>query len=181
MRLNEKTNRMERRAVRFSFAIKKNALADPLTKRSVLRLRIFEAEQAVCRHVLFDRGEAADRLRKAVVRIVVVALGDLAQKHGARTRLHVEIVIEPGRHRDRFAGCETDLCACRYRIGTAVRMDKDVGEFVDRLVGERVVDPDQDIPAAAVDDVFGLEPVEMHRRVLAFLKIKKLFCVGLRI
>ena len=35
MRLNEKTNRMERRAVRFSFAIKKNALArllgDPKT------------------------------------------------------------------------------------------------------------------------------------------------------
>ncbi|KAF5034990.1 hypothetical protein DSECCO2_590350 [anaerobic digester metagenome] len=45
--------------------------------------RIFIAEQTIGLFVLLNGGEAPNRLIKAVIGMVVVALADLAQQHGA--------------------------------------------------------------------------------------------------
>ena len=60
-------------------------------------------------------------------------------------------------------------------------MDGHVGDFVDGLVGQAVVDADEHVAAAAVDDVLGLVPVEMVRGILAFLHVEQLFRIDLRI
>ena len=60
-------------------------------------------------------------------------------------------------------------------------MDSHVGDFVDGLVGQAVVDADEHVAAAAVDDVLGLVPVEMVRGILPFLHVEQLLGVDLRI
>ena len=60
-------------------------------------------------------------------------------------------------------------------------VDGDVAFIVDLLVGQGVIDPDQHIAAAAVDDVLGLVPVEMVWGILPFLHVEQLLGVDLRI
>ena len=82
---------------------------------------------------------------------------------------------------DALARGQADLRAGRDGIGLAVAVDSHVGDFVDGLVGQAVVDADEHVAAAAVDDVLGLVPVEMVRGILAFLHVEQLFRIDLRI
>ena len=58
---------------------------------------------------------------------------------------------------------QTDLAPRRDGVGSPVGVNRDVRLVVDGLVRQAVVDADQDIAAAAVDNVFGLVPVEVIR------------------
>ena len=129
------------------------------------RGRILVAEEAVGGLVLFDGGEAAHRRVEAVVRVVVVALAHFAEKDVAGAGLHAEVVVEALRDVDAFAGGEADLRAGGDGVGVPVGVDRHVGLVVDLLVREGVVDADEDVAAAAVDDVLGLVPVEVVRGV----------------
>ena len=61
----------------------------------------------------------------------------------------------------------------------AVGIDGHVGFIVDRLIGMGLVHLDQHIAAATVDDILGLEPVEMVGRILALLQGQQLLGVDL--
>ena len=76
---------------------------------------------------------------------------------------------------------QTDLRTGWDGICLAVAVDSYVGDLVDGLVGQAVVDADEHVAAAAVDDVLGLVPVEMVRGILAFLHVEQLFRIDLRI
>ena len=82
---------------------------------------------------------------------------------------------------DAFARRQADLRARRDRYEAAVARDGDVRRPVHAFVRPRQVDPDQQGPAAAVDDVLRLEPVEMPRRVLSFLQVQQFFRVDFRV
>ena len=58
-------------------------------------------------------------------------------------------------------------------------MDRHVGIIVDLFIRQTVVDADQRVAAAAVDDILGFEPMEMVCRRLAFLEVEQLFCINL--
>ena len=60
-------------------------------------------------------------------------------------------------------------------------MDRHVGFIINFFIGKRIVDPDQHVTAAAVDDVLGLIPVEVVGGVLALLEVQQLFRVDLGI
>ena len=131
--------------------------------------------------VFFDGGEAADRRVEAVVGVVVVALTDLAEQDGAGAGLDVEVVVQVLRDVDALARGQTDLRAGRDGICLAVAVDGHVGDLVDGLIGQAVVDADEHVAAAAVDDVLGLVPVEMVWGILPFLHVEQLLGVDLRI
>ena len=63
---------------------------------------------------------------------------------------------------------------------SAVAVDSHVGFFANGLVGQAVVDADEDI-AAAVDDVLGLVPMEMIWGILSLFHVQQLLGVDLRI
>lgn len=142
---------------------------------------IFITKKTVWSLVFFDLGEPAYRRVKAVIGIVVVYLGDLAQKDCTRAFFDFKIVIHKGLDRDALAGREPYLGARLYLIGPAVGMDRNIAFLIDLFVREGVIDADQEIAAALVDDVFHLEPVKMIRRILPFLNEKELLGIGLRI
>ena len=60
-------------------------------------------------------------------------------------------------------------------------MDGDVGLIVNGLVGVGIVNTDQDVAAAPVDDVLGLVPMEMIGRILALLQVQELLRIDLGI
>ena len=123
--------------------------------------------------------ETGPRGIEAVIRIVVVALADIAQQNVTRAGFYFKIVVQPLLDVDGFAGRQADLGAGRDGVGTAVGMDRDVGCVVDLLVGQAVVDTDEDIAAAAVDDILSLIPVEMVGGVLTFFQEQQLLGVDL--
>ena len=123
--------------------------------------------------------ETGPRGIEAVIRIVVVALADLAQQNVTRAGFYFKIVVQPLLDMDGFAGRQADLGAGRNGVGTVVGMDCDVGCVVDLLVGQAVVDTDEDIAAAAVNDILSLVPMEVVGRILAFLQVEQLFGVDL--
>ncbi|CDB88334.1 putative tetratricopeptide repeat containing protein [Firmicutes bacterium CAG:170] len=67
-------------------------------------------------------------------------------------------------------------CVC-----PAVTVNRHVRYFVDGLIGQTVVYANQDVRAAAVDDVLSFEPVEVIRGHLALFQIQQLLRVDLRI
>ena len=67
-------------------------------------------------------------------------------------------------------------CVC-----PAVTVNRHVRYFVDGLIGQTVVYANQDVRAAAVDDVFSFEPAEVIRGHLALFQIQQLLRVDLRI
>ena len=78
-----------------------------------------------------------------------------------------------------FAGRQFDLGACGNGVCPAVGADAHLGFVVNGFVGEGVVYPDQHIAAAPVDDILGLEPVEVVGGILALLQIQQLFRIDL--
>ena len=129
-----------------------------IQRRRVLSLlcrRILVAEQPVGRLVLLDGGEAAHRRVEAVIRVVVVALADLSQEDRPAAGLHREVVIQPLLDMDALAGGQADLRPGVDGVGAPIGVDGDVGLIVDLLVRQGVIDADQDVAAAAVDDVLG--------------------------
>ena len=78
-----------------------------------------------------------------------------------------------------LAGGQADLAAGGDGILAAVGVDGDIRLVVDGLIGMGVVDPDQDVAAAAVDDVLGLEPVEVVGGILTLLQGKQLLGVDI--
>ena len=62
---------------------------------------------------------------------------------------------------DALAGGQADLRPGVDGVGAPIGVDGDVGLIVDLLVRQGVIDADQDVAAAAVDDVLGLVPVEV--------------------
>ena len=116
---------------------------------------------------------------EAVIRVVVVALADLSQEDRPAAGLHREVVIQPLLDVDALARGEPDLGSCRNRVSVPIGVDSDVGVVVDFLIRQGIVHPDQHVPAAPVDDVLRLVPVEVVGGVLAFLQVKELFRVHL--
>ena len=110
---------------------------------------------------------------------VLSSLHWLTQQHRARPFLHGKIVIQPLLHMDALARRQADLRSGRDVIGTPIRVDGDVAFIVDLLVGQGVIDSDEHIAAAAVDDVLRLVPVKVVWRVLTLLQIQQLFRVDL--
>ena len=102
---------------------------------SVLCCRIFVAEQAVGRLVLLDFWEAADWGIEAVVRIVVVALADFAQKNSDGNGFDLEIMIHVLLDMDALTRRQAHLRSGRNRIGSAIAVDGHIGFAVDGLVG----------------------------------------------
>ena len=130
---------------------------------------------------LLDSGEAADRRVEAVVRLVVVALAHLAQQHRPGAGLDLEIVVEVLPDVDALARREAHLRARGDGVAVPVGLHEHGGVVVDLLVRQTVVDPDQHVAAAPVDDVLGLVPVEVVGAVLPLLEIQQLFRVDLGI
>ena len=56
---------------------------------------------------------------------------------------------------------ELHLRPGRNGVGSAVAVDGHIGFPVNGLVGQAVINANEDITAAAVDDVLGLVPMEM--------------------
>ena len=102
---------------------------------SVLRGWILVAEQAVGRLVLLDFWEAADWGIEAVIRIVVVALADLAQQNSAGTGFDLEIMIHVLLDMDALTRRELHLRSSRHGIGSAVAVDGHIGFAVDGFIG----------------------------------------------
>ena len=71
--------------------------------------------------------ETGPRGIEAVIRIVVVALADLAQQNVTRAGFYFKIVVQPLLDVDGFAGRQADLGAGRDGVGAAVGMDRDIG------------------------------------------------------
>ena len=117
---------------------------------------------------------------EAAVGIIVVALAALAEQDSTRTRFDLEIVIHILLDMDAFTRRELYLRPGRNGVGSAVAVDSHVGFFANGLVGQAVVDADEDI-AAAVDDVLGLVPMEMIWEILSLFHVQQLLGVDLRI
>lgn len=143
--------------------------------------RILVAEQTVRCFVLLDLRETANGRIEAIVGVVVVALADLTQQNSTRARFNLEIVIHILLDMDALARCELHLRPGRDSISSAIAMDSHVGFTVDGLVRQAVVNANEDVSAATVDDVLGLVPVEMIRGILPLLYIEQLLGVDLRI
>ena len=144
----------------------------------VLHCRILVAEQAVRRFILLDFWEATHGWIEAVVGIIVVALATLTEQDSTRTRFDLEIVIHILLDMDAFTRRELYLRPGRNGVGSAVAVDSHVGFFANGLVGQAVVDADEDI-AAAVDDVLGLVPMEMIWGILSLFHVQQLLGVDL--
>ena len=151
----------------------------PALRLKLLSSGILGAQQAVGLLVLLDGGETAHGGIEAVVVGVVVALADLAQQAVAGTGLNLEVMVQVLGDGDGLARGQADLGTGGNGVGPAVGVDGDIGLVVDGLIGQGVVDPDQDIAAAAVDDVLGLEPVEVVGGILALLQEQQLLSVDL--
>ena len=82
---------------------------------------------------------------------------------------------------DAFARRELHLRPGGHCVGPAVAVDGHIGFLVNGLVGQTVVDADQNIAAAAIDNVLGLVPMEMIWGILSLFHIEQLFGVDLRI
>ena len=146
---------------------------------SVLGRGVLGAEQTVRRFVLLNGREAAHGRVEAVVLGIVIALADLAQQHVARTRLHLEIVVQVLLNVDGLAGGQADLGSGGDGVSPAVSMDGDIAFIVDGLVGVGIVHPDQHVSAAPVDDVLGLVPVEVVGGILSLFQEQQLLGVDL--
>ena len=81
---------------------------------------VLAAQKPVRRFVLFDLGKSPHGWVEAVVRIVVVALADLAEQHVAGTGLDGKIVIQPLIDENALARGETNLRSGGNRIGPSV-------------------------------------------------------------
>lgn len=139
--------------------------------RTLLRCRIFVTEQTVSFFILLNFGEPPDRRIESVVSVVIVALADLAQKNSSRSRLDLEIMVHILLNVDTLARCQAYLCPSRHRVRPAVAVDGQIRFAVNGLVGQAVIDPNEDVTTAAIDNVFGLVPVEMVRGILPFLHV----------
>ena len=109
--------------------------------------------------VLYDVGEAAERLMEAVILLVVVDCRDFTDEHAAAGS--PEAVIEIGRKGDALAGREDDGIPGTHSAAHAVCANQD-GTVGQLSVICRIVEPDHEVASSAVDDVLGLGPVEMH-------------------
>ena len=148
---------------------------------SVLRRWILVAEQTVRCFVLLDLRETSDRRIEAIVGVVVVALADFAQQDGAGGGFDLEIVVHILLDMNALARRELDLRSSGDNVGSAVAVNGHVRFLVDGLVGQAFIDANEDVAAAAVDDVLGLVPMEVVRGILPLLHIEQLLSVDLRI
>jgi hypothetical protein len=82
---------------------------------------------------------------------------------------------------DALSGGQSDLGARGDSIGAAICMDGDGRFIVNGLVRMGVVHPDEYIAAAPIDDILSFEPMEVIGGILAFLQIKQLLGIDLRI
>ena len=142
-------------------------------------LRIFIAQKTVRQLVFLDAGEATSGRVEVIVGIVIVALAHFTQQHVAGAGLHGKIVVQPLIDKDALARRQADLRSGKHGIRFSVGVNDNVGFIVDGLIFFGIVDADEHIATAAVDDVLGLVPVEMVRRILTFLQIQKLFGIDL--
>ena len=126
-----------------------------------LCFRIFVAKQTIGRLILLDFGEATRVPFKAVVTFVVVGHADLAQKHVSRAGLDLKIVVESLGDENALAGSQADLGACGNHSLVSVGDDGDVGDLVNAFVGEGIVNANENVSAASVDNVLGLVPMKM--------------------
>ena len=127
---------------------------------------ILVAEQTIGGFIFFNLREASDGRVEAVIRIIVVALADLAKQDGAGALFHGKVVVHPLRDPEALTRAQADLRAGGNRALQTVAVDDHVGFIVDLLVRQTVVHADETVAAAAVDDVLGLEPVEVVGRIL---------------
>lgn len=137
---------------------------------------IFVEQRIEDRLVLLDAGEASAGVVEAVVHVVVVGLGDLADQ--AIAALGPEAVVLAGMQGDALAHVHLHALARRNLIGAAVLVDGHRG--VQHLaVGAGIVALEHQRAAAAVDDVLHLLPVEMVGRDLSLLGDEQLLRIGL--
>ena len=72
---------------------------------------ILVAEQTIGGFIFFNLREASDGRVEAVIRIIVVALADLAKQDGAGALFHGKVVVHPLRDPEAFARTQPDLRA----------------------------------------------------------------------
>ena len=91
-----------------------------------------------------------------IVGIVIVALAHFTQQHVAGAGLHGKIVVQPLIDKDALARRQADLRSGKHGIRFSVGVNDNVGFIVDGLIFFGIVDADEHIATAAVDDVLHL-------------------------
>ena len=119
-------------------------------------LRILVAEQTVRCFILLDLRESSHLLIETVIHVIVVALADLTQQDGTSAGLNRKIMIQPLINENAFTRFQPDLRSGRNGIAFAVGVDFHVRFIIDFFVWKTIVDADQYVAAAAVDDVLHL-------------------------
>ena len=90
-------------------------------------------------------------------------------------------MVKPLLDENGLAGGQTDLGARGNGIGSAVGMHGYVAFVVHFLIGGGVVNPDENVSAAPVDNILSLIPVEVVGGVLALLQVQQLLGIDLGI
>lgn len=117
-------------------------------------------------------------LIKPVIFHIIVAHGDLPDQHVAGSRLHREVVVLMRPQGNALSRAQQHARSRRRIVRTAV------GIHQNRLIGQTafpviLVNRDDQISSAPVNDILALFPVKMHRRPLAFLEHNQLLRVNL--
>ena len=76
---------------------------------------------------------------------------------------------------------QAHLRSGRNGVGSAIAVDGHVGFAVDGLVGQTVVDADQDVAAAAIDNILRFIPMEMIRGILPLFHVEQFLSVDFRV
>ena len=142
---------------------------------------IFVAEQTVGGLILFDGGEAAQRIQEVVVVGIVIDHGDFADQDGTLAVFgDDELMVVAGVQGNAVAGLQHDSGAGGYKVTAAVLEHFHIG--VGQLAvfhGGGVVHGEVDVIAAAVDQVFHLGVVVVHGGNLTGVTHDELFGVSL--
>lgn len=75
--------------------------------------RVFVAKQPIRRLILFNARKPSRRRVEAIIRIIVVALADLANQHGPCPLGNGKIMIQPRWDSDAHAWFKANLSSCR--------------------------------------------------------------------
>lgn len=108
-----------------------------------------------------------------------ISLTDFPQQHRTASFFHREVVIHILLNMCALARSQSALGTCRYRICTVICMYLYIGSVIDLIIEQVVIDSDQNITAASINDVFCFVPMEMIGRLLSHFQIQQLFRIDL--
>lgn len=99
---------------------------------------------------------------------IIIALTNFSQQHITSTELNLKVVVHPLWSVNRFIKSQTDVSAGRNSIGTAIGVNGNIEFVIDGLIRVRIIDTNQHITTALVNDILGFVPMEVIGRILAF-------------